>query len=215
MAHSKGELSDDFLREYKNQVYSNIDKTEKELNKYSLYILVVLIAYFLVQFGEDSSFAIGPITIKKTELVILLAPLVYGFLLLRTYLCVLFLNKVVQEYSDCIKREHGECATEKLFYVQPFNIYRSFLHETKDSPLITIFLFLPTYLLLLVFLLGFQYYLLRSTESVLFEPYLFKSSCQLLGWFVSIILVVVVIRVIVSQTKNNISDKTQQTTGKK
>ena len=192
-----------FNSEYRKHVGSNLDKCEKELSRFTLYLLVTVAIHYLIRHGENVTLDFIGIEIDSPYLIKLVSPPVFVYLLIRWYICSNFHIQLRREYNSAMVAEYGEDKREKLIYFHSFNLLNLFMNEARKSRLIGWLIFLPVYLFLFVFLALFLWDSLSAQARLELKDSSLDTICTLITWFMSLILVILVARGFSRQVKTD------------
>ena len=68
---------DSIILDLYNRAYSNLEKLNEKVDKYSIYLILVILFFFISSNLEIDTLQIGPVAIKNTSIVTIILPVLY------------------------------------------------------------------------------------------------------------------------------------------
>ena len=171
----------EFIKMYRGYLSNNLDKTDTQLVRLTVYLGVIITGYFLVLFHQTGSIELGFIKIEKKELVVLLTPAIYGYILLKTYVLSMYQQHIKAELKKYILQEFPSIGDQEMDNIVPFNFFHEMFVQLKTlgSKIIFAIFTFPFILFIMLFLLLFQLYILNNFLKLDFSPHFIFSFLKL------------------------------------
>jgi hypothetical protein len=188
------------LLDFYNKTYNKLEVLSKRVDNLTLYLIITSILYFIASYSTVSSFVIGPVTINNPNLIPILLPVLFAWLLLdliitsrhklETYVAVkfIFMSIYIQEidYKD-LEDDKNNFLTRILL---PFSYSTELSRLNKNKQdifltLISVLLILPSVLFLVLAPFILEYIMLKNIYVNFYNYGLAKYSFWLTIWLVS------------------------------
>jgi hypothetical protein len=200
------------LLDYYDKCYEKLRDLNRQIDKLTLYLIIIIFLYFIASSTTISSLQIGPANISDISLLLKIIPVIFAFILLQivvissqkaelfTIVKMIFLANYIQDVNPKhMDNEHNNVFTRLLL---PFSYSIELLkfNGKKDNILNNCFgalLGLP--LLSLIFLpFYFEYYMLK----VIWNDY-FEQALGMVSFWLSIWIMLYLIYYLISNTFHN------------
>lgn len=209
------------LLDYYDKCYEKLRDLNQQIDKLTLYLIIIVFLYFIASSTTISSLQIGPANISDISLLLKIIPVLFAFMLLQivvissqkaelfTIVKMIFLANYIQDVNPKhMSNEYNNVFTRLLL---PFSYSIEFLKfSTKKSshlnscfgallalPLISL-LFLPLY---------FEYYMLK----VIWNNY-YEQVLGMVSFWLSIWIMLYLIYYFISNTIHNYQDNKAELT---
>jgi len=209
------ENQNDKLLDYYDKCYEKLRDLNQQIDKLSLYLIIIVFLYFIASSTTISSLQIGPANISDISLLLKIIPVLFAFILLQivvissqkselfTIVKMIFLANYIQDVNPKhMDNEHNNVFTRLLL---PFSYSIEFLkfNTQKSSNLnscLGALLVLP--LLSLLFLpFYFEYYMLK----VIWNNY-YGQTLGIVSFWLSIWIMLYLIYYLISNAIHNYQD---------
>lgn len=215
------ENQNDKLLDYYDKCYEKLRDLNHQIDKLTLYLIIIVFLYFIASSTTISSLQIGPANITDISLLLKIIPVLFAFILLQivvissqkselfTLVKMIFLANYIQDVNPKhIDNEHNNVFTRLLL---PFSYSIEFLkfNTKKGSGLNSCFgalLALP--LMSLLFLpFYFEYFMLK----VIWNNY-YGQVLGIVSFWLSIWIMLFLIYYLISNTIHNYQDNKAELT---
>lgn len=190
------ENQNDKLLDYYDKCYEKLKDLNQQIDKLTLYLIIIVFLYFITSSTTISSLQIGPANITDISLLLKIIPVLFAFILLQivlissqkselfTIVKMIFLANYIQDINPKhMDNEHNNVFTRLLlpfsysiellkFNIKENNFFNSCIGLLLGLPLLSL-IFLPFY---------FEYYMLKVIWNSYYEELLGMISFWLSIW---------------------------------
>lgn len=190
------ENQNDKLLDYYDKCYEKLKDLNQQIDKLTLYLIIIVFLYFITSSTTISSLQIGPANITDISLLLKIIPVLFAFILLQivlissqkselfTIVKMIFLANYIQDVNPKhMDNEHNNVFTRLLlpfsysiellkFNIKENNFFNSCIGLLLGLPLLSL-IFLPFY---------FEYYMLKVIWNSYYEELLGMISFWLSIW---------------------------------
>jgi hypothetical protein len=190
------------LLDYYDKCYDKLKDLNKQIDKLTLYLIIIVFLYFIASSTSISSLQLGPASISDISLLLKVIPVLFAFLLLQIVIIssqkaelfavvkMIFLANYKQDVSHKeLDNEHNNLFTRLLlpfsystellkFNTKKSNLLNSCLGAILVLPLLTL-IFLPFY---------FEYYMLKIIWESFYSQTLGKATFWLSIWIIAYLI---------------------------
>ncbi len=194
---TQGELSF-----FKEKIIARIDEVSRNEKRLQFYIIICVIAYFLIKKSSAITFQLGPLSISDLELALVLIPPIYTYLLISFHSHYNFRQIQVYNLESILKKDKDfseEELTSSISILSPFHFFKiyNYIDFTRSLKLssLNFLLILPSIVLIPLFYFGFEIYWFYELYKNWDTNILFKASMVITAWLFLTFLVSSVIAI--------------------